>query len=295
VIKMEEKLITKAQKHEFIAKQARSYTGRAFLASQMSQPLRKFRDYTAVGRRAFKVDPLAKGIMPEYDLDPNVTAYVIAQEAGEFRCIFNDERVMVDLFTIASSPDISLTKMQRRQYDVEGRIKTKTEAEISRVEDKRIFDLFESICSNSSGTYKNVNMTAPADEATIEDFSQAIAQIEQWGDITTSNIFMNPAQHQILRRIGKDYFDPATASEINKKGFIGSIFGKAIHTSPEIPVDTVYFTGEPEYFGRLVVAHDLTVIPADTPKELKIGFSIFEEIGIFVHNENAVAKLTLTP
>lgn len=287
-------VLTKAEKYKIIAQKMKTPQGRDYIAEQMIRPLRKYRDYVSVGRRAFIVDPLGQGIMPEYELDPDVTAWVIANEAGEFRSIFRDEKVMVDLFVIASAPDIHITKMKRRQYDVETRVKQKANMEIFRTEDRHIFNLFDRITSNESGRYANDVITAPANTATIEQFSLAMSQIEQHGDVKAANMFMNAANMAIVRRLGKDYFTPVTNEEVLKSGYIGNIFNVAVHTSPEIPTDTIYMTCEPEYFGVMPVSFDLTVLAADKPNEIKIGFSIFEEIGTFVQNENGVAKILLT-
>jgi hypothetical protein len=120
---MAEQVITLQQRYNFIAEKLKTVAGRQYLAAQMTQPLRKFRDYVAVGRRAFLVDVLGEGDSPEYELDPDVSAWVIGQESGEYRNVFNSDKIMVDLFTIAASPDISLTKMKRRKYNVQDRIK----------------------------------------------------------------------------------------------------------------------------------------------------------------------------
>jgi len=59
-----------------ISKYISTGQGRSIMAAKMTGSLRRFRDYTAVGRKAFLVDNLEDGALPIYDKDPVVPAYV---------------------------------------------------------------------------------------------------------------------------------------------------------------------------------------------------------------------------
>ena len=39
---------------------------------------------------------------------------------------------------------------------------------------------------------------------------------------------------------------------------------------------------------------DITVLPADDPKKLRLGWVIYEEIGIVIINDYAISKITMT-
>ena len=97
-----------------------------------------------------------------------------------------------------------------------------------------------------------------------------------------------------LRRINKDYYiDFETSKELIKVGSMGNLYGMTINTSSAIPLDEIYVTGEAEFFGRIVVAQDLTVLNADDTRKREYGFSVFEQIGFLIHNPKALACIKL--
>jgi hypothetical protein len=59
-------------KQEIISTHIRTAKGRQRLAASMIQPLRRRRDYTSTGRRAFFVEQLPDGALPIYDKDPAI-------------------------------------------------------------------------------------------------------------------------------------------------------------------------------------------------------------------------------
>lgn len=65
------------QKYAIISENIRNASGRQKLAASMIQPLRKQRDYSSVGRKAFYVEQLPDGALPIYDKDANVAAYLV--------------------------------------------------------------------------------------------------------------------------------------------------------------------------------------------------------------------------
>lgn len=275
-----------------IAKNIESSAGRQVLAKSMQRPLRAFRDYTGVARRAFVIDELGRGDIPYYDKDVDVPAYTVGEGGADVKVEIKADRVFVPLFEIASNPKIPLTQIRERRYDLNDRVKTKVKSEIIVKEDEYAFTLFENIINSTH--YNNDIITTARAGASLTHFSKAIAQVEKHGDIKCVNIFMNPLNSEILREIHKDYYiDFETSSELMKVGYLANLFGAQIHTSSKVPEDTIYFTGEAEFFGTLVIGQDITVLNDDSPGERKIGYSIFEQIGILVHNPNALAAIKL--
>jgi len=281
--------MTKAEKRKIIAKLMRTPEGRAEIAVSLQEPLRQFRDYETVGRRAFVVDQLPDGSLPYYDKDPDLKAYVVGEEGTDVTEIIKNDRVFVPLREIATNPMIPLTQIKARKYDVEARVQTKAKSELFRSEDEMIFNMFEHISSDPDAA--NTPIAVEADKVSIDHFSEAIGQIEEHGNIRCANIFMNAANMKIIRKLGMDYFEPSTTSELLKTGQMGSLFNAVIHTSPLIPKNRIYFTAEPEFFGVFVESIELTVLPADDNKARQVGWSIFEQVGALVHNNKGLSTL----
>jgi hypothetical protein len=75
---------------------------------------------------------------------------------------------------------------------------------------------------------------------------------------------------------------------------VPTVFGASIITSRLVPAGTVYVTCDPEFFGRIPVRTELTVLSADDPKARTIGFSLFENLGIACHNPRGLCRLVVT-
>lgn len=223
--------LTLSERRRIVANMIRKPSGRAQLAEAMKEPLRNYRDYEAVGRRAFMVDPLEPGQLAYYDKDVDVPAWVVSEDGQDVLCIVKGTRVSVGLFEIATNPMIPITQIFQRKFDLEARVKAKTKAEIFRKEDTKIFSML--LAMVQAGTHPNpvIPVDVSATPVTIDHFSEAMSLIESHGNIRCANIFMNPGNMKILRALGKDYFEPAITNELLRTGFVGTIMGCQIHTT----------------------------------------------------------------
>ena len=80
-----------------------------------------------------------------------------------------------------------------------------------------------------------------------------------------------------------------TQREILQTGLYARLWGADIMVSKIVPAGTVYGAADPEFVGVLPVRCDIEVIPADEPKQLKLGWVVSEEIGIGIVNPRACA------
>src|SRR5271157_5991429 len=180
-------------KEQIVDKFIGSSAGRKRLAASMIQPLRERRDYSAVGRKTFLVEQLPDGALPIYDKDPDVAAYVVSEEGQNIVSIQKPRRVIFPLFEIASNPEIPLTQIKERRFDLIERSQDLGKAQIQAAEDARAFDVMDAVSTvgfdNLGAAYVNaqVNATAPIKPA---DFIDAFARIETH-DLRVARIFMN--------------------------------------------------------------------------------------------------------
>lgn len=287
--------MTQAQKRQLIAKHMATAAGRHTLAASMNQPLREFRDYVSVGRRALLTDELPDGALPYYDKDVETPAYVIGEEGQDVLAVAKGERVFVPLFEIATLVRIPATQIKQRRYDIQTRVKEKSQSEVIKVEDKKIFGLFSAIINANNA----INAVIPVSQAdiTIDHLSQAMGLIERHGDNRAANVFMNPKWNQMLRKINSVdngyYIDFETSKQLMSVGYVGTVFGMQIHTSPAVPEDLIIVTGEPEFTGRIVESMPINVLPADNVELRQVGFSIAEQLGLLVHNPKSVAGIKI--
>jgi len=96
-----------------------------------------------------------------------------------------------------------------------------------------------------------------------------------------------------IRKWGRDQLDIETQRELLQTGIMGRIWNAQITTSRVIPRGKVFVCTEPEFLGVMPIRIELTVWPADDPENRMIGWSIFEQIGIGIHNVNGVIDINI--
>jgi len=290
-----EQQITNELKQQIIGEYIKTAGGRAKLAASMVQPLRLRRDYTSVARKAFLVEQLPDGALPIYDKDPNVTAFVVGEEGENILAITRPRRVIFPLFEIASNPEIPLTQIKERRFDLIERSQDLAKAQIQAAEDGRAFDVMDAVASNGfdnlGAAYVNapVNAMAPL---TPSDLIDAFARIETH-DLRVARVFCNALDFADIRKWGRDVLDIETQATLLKTGLVATVWGAQIIVTRKVAPGYIYVCADPEFFGRMPVRTELTVLSADDPKARRIGFSVFENLGIGAHNPLAITRVRI--
>lgn len=287
--------VSNAVKQKLISEYIKTPTGRAKLAASLTQPLRTRRDYTSVGRKTFLVEQLPDGALPIYDKDPDVTAYVVGEEGENIIAVTKPRRVIFPLFEIASNPEIPLTQIKERRFDLIERAQDLARAQIQAAEDERVFAVLDAIATNGfdslpGGTNPDIPVVAPISGAVLAD---AFALIERH-DLRVARVYMNARDYADIRKFGRDILDIESQATLLKTGLQATLWGAQVITSRIVPAGTVYVCCEPEMFGRIPVRTELTVLSADDPKARTIGFSVFENLGIGAYNPRGLTRLTVT-
>jgi len=289
------KKLTAAQKHRYMTKLLATKMGRRKIAASMQEPLRQIRDYISVGRKAFFIDELPDGTLPIYDKDIDTPAYVVGEEGDNIEKVVKGERILVPTFEMASNPEIPFTQVKERRFDIVRRVKEKVKTELFRREDQLIFAAMQAAgdanTDNPTVVVTAANWDGPTNGLSV--LADAFANIEAQS-LRVDKIFINPSKIPVLRKAGRDYIDFETQREILRTGFIGSLYGASFFVSVEVPTDRLFLVTEPEYFGVMPVRIDLTVLPADNPKGRLFGWSVFQAIGIGIHNPKGIQQIKIT-
>jgi len=286
--------VSNAIKQQVIGEYVKTAAGRAKMAQSMIQPLRLRRDYTAVGRKTYLVEQLPDGALPIYDKDPEVTAFVVGEEGENILAIQKPRRVIFPLFEIASNPEIPLSQIKERRFDLIERSQDLAKAQIQAAEDERGFAILDSIAMSGfdtlpGGTNPDLSVVAPVSPSILAD---AFAEIERH-DLRVARIYMNPTDYSDVRKFGRDILDIESQAQLLKTGLQATLWGAQIITSRLVPVGFVYLCCEPEQFGRIPVRTELTVLSADDTKARTIGFSVFENLGIGAFNPRGEARIVV--
>lgn len=292
---MQNSNVSAKQKRAILDKYLTTQAGRNKLAASLTQPLRLRRDYTSVGRKTFLVEQLPDAALPIYDKDPDVTAYVVGEEGENIVAMTKSRRVIFPLFEIASNPEIPLTQIKERRYDMIERAQDLARAQIQAAEDSRVFAVMDSIAASGfdsvpGGTNPDIPVVAPVNGAVLAD---AFASIERH-DLRVARIYMNAVDYADIRKFGRDILDTETQQSLLRTGLMGTLWGAQIIVSRLVPAGVVYVACDPEHFGRIPVRTELTVLSADDPRARTIGFSVFENLGIGAFNPRGLVRLTVS-
>lgn len=263
-----------------LAKYIGSGAGRNRLAAKMTPSLRRFRDYSAVGRKAFLVEDLEDGALAIYDKDPIVPAYAVSEGGNNVMTLVSSQRVNAPLFELASNPYIPLTQIRERRFDLIKRTIELGVAGVKEKEDVRVFSTVNALAADAANPHTDIPVAAPLTADVIAD---AIGAIEEHG-LRVARLFMNGRDYADLRKFDRDSIDQETQQGLFRTGYIGKVYGAQVIRTRVVPPGTVYVCGEREFYGRFPVRTELSVITADKPEARQVGFSIFENIGVLTFN-----------
>ena len=282
-----EKRSVNAEREMLISQALESPEGRVALAQAMVEPIRRALEYQAVGRKLLMIDELPQGALPRYEKDVRQTAQVISRRGGVPRGITEGEEILVPLFELATHPTIRLSEVKARRFFIVDRAQIKAKEAIQKEEDRLIFVALNAAVDGDH------TVTSTGGALSITALNQAFVTVEQH-DLIVGKIVMHPLRYGDVRNWGKTVYDEATTKEVLTTGLFGHIWTADIHVSSRMPTTTVLVLAPAEYVGAFPIRQDITVLPADEPRVLRLGWVIYEEIGIVVINPYAVAKVLVS-
>jgi hypothetical protein len=279
------------KRDELISRAIMTQDGKVALAQAMANPIRKNLDYHGIARRALVVDPLPQGANPTYERDIDVAAVVISSNGtGPESRVFGD-RIVVPEFEIFANPTVRIAEVKRRRFNVIDRAVQKARQEIMAQEDANIFAALDAAASVEN------TITDVADAGLLKrDLVEIKQQIDRW-DLVTTKYFMNISEFTDILKWGSGGgqgvsggdFDPVTMREVLQTGLYAHIWGTDIMVSKIVPPGTIYGAADPEFVGVMPIRQDIEVLPADEPKQLKLGWVVSEIIGLAIVNPRGVA------
>lgn len=288
---------TESQRDEMIAQALNTTEGKIALGQAMATPIRRNLDYAGVGRKALVVDPLPQAALPVYDRDIDVSAVVISSNgsAPESR-VFGD-RVTIPEFEVVSNPTVRIAEVKRRRFNVIDRAQQKARQEIQAQEDANVFAALDFAADSTKGgenTAQTLDNAVTSTQLAKTGLLNLKKQVDRW-DLVTAKYFMNINEFTDMLNwesagaVGASQVDPVTHRELLQTGLYGHIFGADIIVSKVVPSKQVFACADPEFVGVMPIRQDIEVLPADEPKQLKIGFVVNEIIGIGVVNPRGVS------
>lgn len=277
--------LTESQKQAVIAKAMESEEGKTILAQSMVEPIRRSLEFQAVGRKLLMVDDLPQGALARYERDVAATAHRLPRRGAVPDQIIEGDEVLVPTFEIAAYPTIKLSEIQARRFFIVDRAQIKAKEAIQKEEDDNIFSTLNAAVESSGQI-----VAAPGSGLDPASLNEAFRMIEQHS-LVAVRIVMHPNQYAAVRQFGHDFFDQATVREVITTGLYGHLWTADIHVSTRILPNQVLVVSTPETVGAFPIRQDITVLPADDPRKLRLGWVIYEEVGVFVANDYSISRI----
>jgi hypothetical protein len=289
---------SETQRDEMIHQALSTQEGKIALGQAMANPIRRNLDYQGVGRKALVVDPLPQGALPVYDRDIDVAAVVISSNGSVPESRVFGDRVSVPEFEVVSNPTVRIAEVKRRRFNVIDRAQQKARQEIQAQEDANIFAALDFASDDAKGGENTVQVLdngVSTTELAKVGLLNLKRQIDRWDNVTAKyfmniNEFTDILNWESAGAAGASQVDPVTQRELLQTGLYGHIFGADIIVSKIVPPKQVFACAEPEFVGVMPVRQDIEVLPADEPKQLKLGWVVSEIIGVAIVNPRGVAS-----
>ena len=278
--------LTNEQKEFLIAKALESPQGRETLAQAMANPIRMSLDYQGIGRKLLVPDALPQGALPVYDKDIDARAFVLSKRGTAPDQIIEGDRIQVPTFEVVSYPQVRFSQVKERRFNLIDRAQARAKADILAVEDEVVFNLIDAAATDVNAPVNSVG------GLTKDALKTAFAEVEKH-DLIVTKVVMNAQAFADIRGWGRDEFDPVTQYEVLQTGLFGHIWTADLLISKKVPLNTVYVLADPEFVGVMPIRQDIQVIPADKPENLRLGWVVYEEIGVSVVNSMACAKIVI--
>jgi len=272
------------ERETLIAQALETPEGRVALAQAMVEPIRRALEYQAVGRNLLMVDELPQGAYARYEKDVRATATVISRRGAVPDMIIEGEEILVPTFEIATNPTVRISEVKARRFYIVDRAQIKAKEAIQKEEDTNIFNAI-----NAAVPVAN-QVISTGGALSTSALGQAFATVEQH-DLTVGKVVCHALRYNDIRNWGKTVYDEATQKEVLTTGLFGHIWTADIHVSSRVTPKYVFVLSLAEYVGAMPIRQDITVLPADDPKKLRLGWIIYEEIGITVINDYAIARI----
>ena len=268
--------------------------GRIALAESMANPIQTSLLYQSIGRKLLVVDPLPQGALARYEKDIDVPATVISKRGQAPDVIVEGADFLVPTWVITSYPQVDLSQVKQRMFNIIDRAQVKAKNEISIQEDTQIFLAIDAaVPQDPVNAANNHLITTASGRLTLDLINAAFAKIEKHR-LTVSKIVLNSLRFADIRGWGKDFFDFVTQREVLLTGVFGRLWTSDILISNLVPDSSVLVLAPADFVGVMPVRQEVTVIPADKPSRLRLGWVVYTEQGIAIANPKGISKISVS-
>ena len=273
-------------REQIVAMAVETSDGRNALAQAMVEPIKNSLMYQSIGRKLLLVDELPQGVLPRYERDVTAKSWVVSKRGAVPTSEVEAEELIVPTFEIAANPVLRYSEVRARRFYIVDRAQIRAKDSLQRQEDTEVF--------------KAINGATPSDQTisvtgtvALEHINVALTLIEEH-ELIGAKIVVPPARYKDFRGWGPEVYDQATQREVLQTGLYGHLFTADIHMSTMVPKNCVFLMAPAQYVGAIPIRQDITVIPADDPRRLRLGWVVYEELGFAIINDFSLSKILVS-
>jgi len=274
------------------------------LGQSMIGPIQLQLRYQGILRNVLLEDTLTPGVPVEYDvLDDLGQAYYLHGNEGEVKITpFEGKRLRVELFRIATFPQIKKEDLYWLRTNVVEYVQDQSKQAIMRQEDSRLITLLEV----AAAQYRLVDATANPGTGSLPNEITVASSIIQPADLYKAVSYTDARLLESTRLLcgPLDYRD-FYRWDLNATGwaFKDSVvagerivqFGEfQIGKSVIIPKGTFYLTPDPEFLGVFPVMYSLDVEENNRVEQFHKGWVMDELVGMAVINPRGIVIIRKT-
>jgi len=222
------------------------------LLRAIERPLTAKIEMKSLARKILLVDAIPNGdVLHIYDSDTDQPTFKISNENDEATC----SGMRYPLPRVNAVPFRTNFRVEdysnfKTKYEKINHLIDLLAKEIISREDKALLRVMN--LAITQGKVNKVKHGIISDKASSRlAIVEATTEIERW-DLLCSNILLNDVYFDkfVETCFDRNDFDKQTHEVVRKGcGFVGTIFGKQIVVSPNVPEGIIYFATEPEFLG----------------------------------------------
>ncbi len=273
-------------REQIVAMAIETAEGRTALAQAMVEPIKNSLMYQSVGRKLLLVDELPQGVLPRYERDVTAKAWTVSKRGAVPTSEIEAEELIVPTFEIAANPVLRYSEVRARRFYIVDRAQIRAKDSLQRQEDTEVFKVI-------NGATPSDQTISVAGNVQLDHINVALTLIEEH-ELIGSKIVVPPARYKDFRGWGPEVYDQATQREVLQTGLYGHLFTADIHMSTMVPKNCVFIMAPAQYVGAIPIRQDITVIPADDPRRLRLGWVVYEELGFAVINDFSLSKILVS-
>jgi hypothetical protein len=273
-------------RNQIVAMALETNEGKTALAQAMVEPIKNSLMYQAIGRKLLLVDELPQGVLPRYERDITAKSFVIGKRGAVPTSEIEAEELLVPTFEIAANPVIRYSEVKARRFYIVDRAQIRAKDSLQRQEDTEVFKVI------NAGTPQDQTIAVNG-TVQIEQVNLALTLIEEH-ELIGAKIVVPPARYKDFRGWGPDVYDQATQRDILQTGLYGHLYTADIHLSTMVPKNCVFIMAPAQFVGAMPIRQDITVLPADDTRRLRLGWVVYEELGFAVINDFSLSKIIVS-